>query len=69
MKSCIIAIKTALFLWALAAIAPAGSLPAEMKLKEGRAFPGLSLPTTEGERLSIHDFEGRKVILHIFASW
>lgn len=36
----------------------------------GEPFPAISLPTLEdGELRSIADFRGRKVILHVFASW
>jgi hypothetical protein len=36
----------------------------------GQAFPTLSLPSVEdGRPLSLADFRGKKVILHIFASW
>ncbi|NIM00713.1 MAG: hypothetical protein GTN89_07315 [Acidobacteria bacterium] len=48
------------------------SLPttASTELKEGQSFPALVLPSLEsGEPLSIADFRGRKVVLHVFASW
>lgn len=36
----------------------------------GTPFPTLSLPSLEdGRPASIADFRGRKVILHVFASW
>ena len=38
-------------------------------IESGAPFPELSLPTLDGERLSIRDFRGRKVLLHVFASW
>ena len=52
--------------WALAAT-PAS---ASAELKEGQAFPALVLPSLDGgEALSIADFRGRKIALHVFASW
>ena len=39
-------------------------------LEVGRAFPTLVLPdAVDGHPRSIGEFRGRKVILHIFASW
>ena len=36
----------------------------------GEAFPNISLPSLEeGEPLSISDFRGEKVLLHVWASW
>lgn len=35
----------------------------------GQPFPNLVLPTLDGKPRSIADFRGKKVILHIFASW
>ena len=36
----------------------------------GEPFPTTSLPSLEdGRPMSIADFRGQKVILHIFASW
>jgi hypothetical protein len=41
-----------------------------MELQAGRQFPNLTLPSLEdGRPASISDFRGRKLILHIFASW
>ncbi len=46
---------------------PAG---ASADLKEGQAFPALVLPSLDdGKPLSIADFHGRKIALHVFASW
>ncbi len=42
-----------------------GGIPFEI----GQPFPDLSLPDLEGNRRSIADFRGHKLILHIFASW
>ncbi len=45
------------------AAAPAG-------LQVGQPFPHLTLPALEdGQPLSLTDFRGEKVILHIWASW
>ena len=50
---------------ALAAPAVAGE-----KLAVGLPFPDLTLPALEdGKPVSIRDFRGQKLILHIFASW
>ena len=36
----------------------------------GQAFPDLVLPSLDdGRPLSLADFRGKKVILHVFASW
>ena len=36
----------------------------------GQPFPKLTLPALEdGQPASIRDYRGRKVILHVFASW
>ena len=36
----------------------------------GRPFPDLALPDfADGRPRSIADFRGRKIILHVFASW
>ena len=39
-------------------------------IQVGQAFPHLVLPTIDtGEPLSVADFRGEKLILHLFASW
>ncbi|MHC5003846.1 MAG: hypothetical protein ACYTJ0_12060 [Planctomycetota bacterium] len=39
-------------------------------IREGQPFPALTLPSLEdGSPRSIADFRGRKVVLHVFASW
>ena len=39
-------------------------------LTVGKPFPNLALPALNGARaMSISDFRGKKVILHVFASW
>ncbi len=40
------------------------------KLEVGEPFPDLTLSSMEdGSSISIADFRGRKLILHVFASW
>ncbi len=44
------------------------SMPASLEV--GMAFPTLSFPSLDdGRPVSIADFRGQKLILHIFASW
>lgn len=46
-----------------------GSL-AKAGIEVGKAFPQIRLPSmTDGELMSIADFRGQKVLLHVFASW
>jgi len=48
----------------------AGPLRASAELAPGQPFPGLALPSLDGGKpLSIEDFRGRKIALHVFASW
>ena len=35
----------------------------------GQPFPNILLPSLDGRPMSIADFRGHKLILHIFASW
>lgn len=47
-----------------------GPLPARMPFEAGKPFPALVLPALEtGEPASIAEYRGKKIILHIFASW
>ncbi|ANM29684.1 hypothetical protein ABI59_08965 [Acidobacteria bacterium Mor1] len=42
----------------------------DIPFEVGQPFPELSLPSAEdGQPLSIRDFRGKKVVLHVFASW
>ena len=60
----------ALAISGLAAMACFTPTAASADLKEGQAFPPLVLPSLdEGKALSIADFRGRKIALHVFASW
>ncbi len=44
--------------------------PAPPVIEVGRPFPALHLPdAADGRPRSIADFRGRKVLLHVFASW
>jgi len=39
-------------------------------LRVNEPFPDLTLPSLDGGKpLSISDFRGKKVVLHVFASW
>jgi len=39
-------------------------------IKLGDPFPEISLPEVrDGQPMSVTDFRGRKVLLHVFASW
>lgn len=39
------------------------------ELNVGQPFPSIAFPDLDGAPKSIADFQGRKTILHIFASW
>ncbi len=46
-----------------------GSL-AKAGIEVGKPFPDVRLPSmTDGKLMSIADFRGQKVLLHVFASW
>ena len=39
-------------------------------LKVGEPFPVIALPSAkDGQPMSVNDFRGRKLLLHLFASW
>jgi len=41
-----------------------------LELQVGKPFPNLRLPSLkDGSPMSIQDFRGQKVVLHVFASW
>jgi hypothetical protein len=41
-----------------------------MELQSGNKFPELVLPSIEdGRPLSVTGFRGRRLLLHVFASW
>lgn len=50
--------------------ADAQATAAKPAIAVGQPFPTLVLPSlNDGRPMSIADFRGKKVILHIFASW
>jgi hypothetical protein len=43
---------------------------AQPVIRKGEPFPAIVLPTmADGSPASITDFRGKKVVLHVFASW
>jgi hypothetical protein len=38
-------------------------------IEVGKPFPNIVLPTLDGRPMSMADFRGQKVLLHVFASW
>jgi hypothetical protein len=51
------------------AVRTAGGLP-PLDFEEGQPFPDIVLPSADGGRpMSVSDFRGEKVVLHVFASW
>ena len=41
-----------------------------LPFQEGDVFPEIRLPSLkDGSPMSVADFRGRKLVLHIFASW
>jgi len=63
------AFPAAVCLLTLAVLGSSPPAAASAELKTGQAFPEITLPSLEGPELSIADFRGRKIALHIFASW
>ncbi len=57
-------------LLALGALNIAPFTMASPSLEVGRPFPDIILPSLEdGSAMSIEQFRGEKLLLHIFASW
>lgn len=62
-------------IWAPAAALALAAAGAQAQLppsgfEVGEPFPDLALPSAaDGRPLSIADFAGEKVVLHVFASW
>jgi hypothetical protein len=55
---------------ALVAIGCAVAAPSESAFEIGEPFPELVLPSVEdGHPMSIAEFRGKKILLHVFASW
>jgi len=53
----------------LATLSASGAAPAS-GIAEGQPFPLIALPALDdGRPLSMADFRGERVILHVFASW
>jgi hypothetical protein len=40
-----------------------------VEIEAEKPWPGFYLPDLEGKPLSVQDYRGKKVVLHIFASW
>jgi len=58
------------FVAAAAVFGSAASAQGLGRIEPGEPFPDLLLPAMEdGEPTSIADLRGRKVVLHVFASW
>jgi hypothetical protein len=52
-----------------APVSARGQMPSH-SFEVGSPFPTLSLPSLDdGRPASVADFRGRKLILHVFASW
>jgi len=65
-----ISLRTALFAILLASSQVATPQDASKRFKVGEPFPDLVFPSVEnGQPSSIAAYRGRKVLLHIFASW
>lgn len=48
----------------------AGALDRGPRFEAGQEFPDIVLPSLEdGRPISIADFRGKRVLLHMFASW
>lgn len=41
----------------------------EVEIEAEKPWPGFYLPDLDGKPLSVQDYRGKKVVLHIFASW
>lgn len=41
----------------------------QVEIEAEKPWPGFYLPDLEGKPLSVQDYRGKKVVLHIFASW
>ena len=55
---------------AFVAIGCLAAAPSESAFEIGKPFPEFVLPSAKDERpMSIAQFRGKKVLLHVFASW
>ncbi len=60
-------IVAALVVWGLVGL-PASAAPPVLDV--GQPFPDIAFPSAaDGTPMSIADFRGEKVVLHVFASW
>lgn len=41
----------------------------KVEIEAEKPWPGFYLPDLDGKPLSVQDYRGKKVVLHIFASW
>ena len=63
-------VATAGMSFAPSAIAAPGDVPTAPTIAVGSPFPDFLLPSlADGTPTSINKYSGKKVILHIFASW
>lgn len=52
------------------ALASASATDEAPRIEAGQPFPDLALPRMEdGRAVSVSDFRGQKLVLHIWASW
>ncbi len=52
------------------AMIPSLAEPSGNSLETGQPFPAIVLPALEGGRpASVADYRGRRLVLHVFASW
>ena len=63
--------RSAVFLGLLLAVSPAARAADPPVIEVGKPFPILPLPLVgdPGTHRSLEDFRGRKLVLHLFASW
>ena len=70
MKSMILSAGIFLFLTISALSVFTNSANSQPKFEIGSRFSAISLPSLQdGKPMSIENFRGEKVILHVFASW
>ncbi len=63
-------VASTLFIFLLAGSHMAASQAPPFHLKVGHAFPELAFPSADnGRPMSIAQYRGKKILLHIFASW
>lgn len=63
-------LRTSIFAAVLAILLVPNSAPAATSFEIGKPFPQIVLPSLDdGHPVSLAQFRGKKIILHIFASW